>query len=250
MRRLYVIVLLAACAFASAARAQFPDRPIHMIVPQAAGSATDTVARILGASLGEQIGQQIIIDDRPGGALTVGLDLTAKAPPDGYTLCMGPIGALAITRHLVHSLPYDIERDFQPIALVIRGQLLLAVSPKTPFKSVKELIAYAKANPGKLSNASSSNGSPGHVGGELFKFMTGTDIVHVPYKGGAPAINDLIAGRVQVMFESLNSIAPFAHSGQVRALAVTGDHRSPAFPDLPTVAEAGVPGYSAPTWAA
>ncbi|HEY5067605.1 MAG TPA: tripartite tricarboxylate transporter substrate binding protein [Xanthobacteraceae bacterium] len=249
MRRLSMIVLLAACTLASAARAQFPDRPIHMIVPQAAGSATDTVARILGASLGEQIGQQIIIDDRPGGALTVGLDLTAKAPPDGYTLCMGPIGALAITRHLVHSLPYNIEHDFQPIALVVRGQLLLAVSPKTPFKSVKELIAYAKANPGKLLNASSSNGSPGHVGGELFKFMTGTDIVHVPYKGGAPAINDLIAGRVQVMFESLNSIAPFAHSGQVRALAVTGDHRSPAFPDLPTVAEAGVPGYSASTWA-
>ncbi len=122
------------------------------------------------------------------------------------------------------------------------------MSPTTPFQSVKELIAYAKQNPGKLSNASSSNGSPGHVGGELFKFMTGTDIVHVPYKGGAPAINDLIAGRVQLMFESLNSIAPFARSGAVRALAVTGDHRSPAFPLLPTVAEAGVPGYSAPTW--
>jgi tripartite-type tricarboxylate transporter receptor subunit TctC len=249
MRRLYVIAALIACTLATGAHAQFPDRPIHLIVPQAAGSATDTVARILGASLGEQIGQQIIIDDRPGGALTVGLDLTAKAPPDGYTLCMGPIGALAITRHLVHSLPYNIERDFQPIALVVRGQLLFAVSPKTPFKSVKEVIAYAKANPGKLLNASSSNGSPGHVGGELFKFMTGTDIVHVPYKGGAPAINDLIAGRVQLMFESLNSISPFAHSGQVRALAVTGDHRSPAFPDLPTVAEAGVPGYSAATWA-
>ncbi len=132
--------------------------------------------------------------------------------------------------------------------VVTRGQLLLAVSPTTPFQSVKELIAYAKANPGKLLNASSSNGSPGHVGGELFKFMTGTDIVHVPYKGGAPAINDLIAGRVQLMFESLNSIAPFAKSGTVRALAVSGDRRSPAFPDLPTVAEAGVPGYSAPTW--
>jgi tripartite-type tricarboxylate transporter receptor subunit TctC len=249
MRCLSLIVFLLACAFATAARAQYPDRPIHMIVPQAAGSATDTVARILGAALAPEIGQQVVIDDRPGGALTVGLDLTAKAAPDGYTLCMGPIGALAITRHLVHRLPYNIERDFQPVVVVIRGQLLLAVSPKAPFKSVKELIAYAKANPGKLLNASSSNGSPGHVGGELFKFMTGTNIVHVPYKGGAPAINDLIAGRVQLMFESLNSIAPFAHSGAVRALAVTGDHRSPAFPDLPTVAEAGVPGYSAPTWA-
>ena len=219
-------------------------------MPQAAGSATDTVARILGAALADAIGQQIIVDDRPGGALTVGLDLTAKSAPDGYTICMGPIGALAITRHMVAKLPYDIERDFQPIVVVTKGHLLLAVSPTTPFQSVKELIDYARQNPGKLSNASSSNGSPGHVGGELFKFMTGTDIIHIPYKGGAAAINDLIAGRVQLMFESLNSIAPFARSGAVRALAVSGDRRSPAFPDLPTIAEAGVPGYSAPTWAA
>jgi tripartite-type tricarboxylate transporter receptor subunit TctC len=162
---------------------------------------------------------------------------------------MGPIGALAITRHLVVPLPYDIARDFQPATLVSRSQLLLAVSPTTPFHSVAELVDYAKQNPGKLLNASSSNGSPGHVGGELFKFMTGTDIVHVPYKGGAPAINDLMAGRVQLMFESFNSIAPFARSGAVRALAVSGDHRSPGFPDLPTIAEAGVAGYSAPTWA-
>jgi tripartite-type tricarboxylate transporter receptor subunit TctC len=131
---------------------------------------------------------------------------------------------------------------------VLRGHLLLAVTPALPVHSVAELIAYAKANPGKLSNASSSNGSPGHVGGELFKYMTGTDIVHVPYKGGAPAINDLIAGRVQLMFESLNSIAPFAHAGSVRALAVGSDHRSAAFPELPTIAEAGVPGYEAGTW--
>jgi len=248
MRRLQSIIVLLVWVFATGARAEYPDRPIHLVVPQAAGSATDTVARILAAVLTDQIGQQIIVDDRPGGALTVGLDLTAKAAPDGYTLCMGPIGALAITRHMVAQLPYDIERDFQPIVVVTRGHLLLAVSPTTPFHSVKELIAYAKENPGKLLNASSSNGSPGHVGGELFKFMTGTDIVHVPYKGGAPAINDLIAGRVQLMFESLNSIAPFARSGAVRALGVSGDHRSPAFPDLPTIAEAGVPGYSAPTW--
>jgi tripartite-type tricarboxylate transporter receptor subunit TctC len=248
MRRLPFAVLLFACAFATGAAAEYPDRPIHLIVPQAAGSATDTVARILGAALGEEIGQQIIVDDRPGGALTVGLDLTAKAAPDGYTLCMGPIGALAITRHLVANLPYVIERDFQPIVVVAKGHLLLAVSPTTPFQTVAELVAYAKQNPGKLSNASSSNGSPGHVGGELFKFMTGTEIVHVPYKGGAPAINDLIAGRVQLMFESLNSIAPFARSGAVRPLGVSGDRRSPAFPDLPTIAEAGVPGYSAPTW--
>jgi len=206
------------------------------------------VARILGAELGKELGQQIVIDNRPGGALTLGLDLTAKSDADGYTICMGPIGALAINRHMVAKLPYDIERDLQPIALVTRGHLLLAVSPTLPFKSVQEIIDYAKQNPGKLLNASSSNGSPGHVGGELFKYMSGTDIVHVPYRGGAAAINDLIAGRVHLMFESLNSIAPHAKSGTVRPIAVSGARRSPGFPDLPTVAEAGVPGYEAPTW--
>ncbi len=248
MRVLPNLLLLFVCAFPFPASAEYPDKPIRLIVPQAPGSATDTVARILGAELGKELGQQIVVDNRPGGALTIGLDLTAKAEADGYTICMGPIGALAITRHMVSKLPYDIERDFQPIALVTRGHLLLAVSPASPFTSVLELIDYAKKNPGKLLNASSSNGSPGHVGGELFKYLSGTEIVHVPYRGGAAAINDLIAGRVQLMFESLNSIAPHARSGTVRALAVSGAHRSPAFPDLPTVAEAGVPGYAAPTW--
>ena len=248
MHMLRFALSLFACAVATGAAAQYPDRPIRLIVPQAAGSATDTVARILGAELAKELAQQIVVDNRPGGALTIGLDLTAKAEPDGYTICMGPIGALAITRHMVAKLPYDIERDLQPVALATRGHLLLAVSPTAPFKSVPELIAYAKDNPGKLLNASSSNGSPGHVGGELFKYMSGTDIVHVPYRGGAAAINDLIAGRVHLMFESLNSIAPHARSGAVRPLAVSGARRSPGFPDLPTVAEAGVPGYAAPTW--
>src|SRR5215470_12107669 len=197
MRDLRYIFLLLAAMLPSAARAEYPDRPIRFVVPQAAGSATDTVARILAAELTRELGgAQIVVDDRPGGALTLGLDLVAKSDRDGYTIGMGPIGALAITRHMMTKLPYVIERDFQPVALVVRGHLLLAVSPTVPFKSVAELIAYAKANPGKLSNASSSNGSPGHVGGELFKYMTGADIVHVPYRGGAAAINDLIAGHV------------------------------------------------------
>jgi len=252
MRKATLLLTVVVGAFATLpldrAVAEYPDHPIRLIVPQAAGSATDTLARILGAELGREIGQQIIVDNRPGAALTLGLDLTAKAEPDGYTLCMGPIGALAITRHMVVKLPFDIEKDFQPVALVTRGHLLLAVTNSLPVKTVQELIAYAKANPGKLSNASSSTGSPGHLGGELFKFMTGTDIVHVPYRGGAAAINDLIPGRVQVMFESLSSIAPHAQSGSVRALGVSGAKRSPAFPDIPTIAEAGVPGYEAPTW--
>jgi tripartite-type tricarboxylate transporter receptor subunit TctC len=198
--------------------------------------------------MAKQLGQQVVVDNRPGGALTIGIDLVAKSAPDGYTVGMGPIGAMAITRHMVARLPYDIERDLQPIALVTRGHLLLAVSPSLPVASVQELIDYARKHPGKLSNASSSNGSPGHVGGELFKYMTATEIVHIPYKGGAMAINDLIAGQVQVMWESLNSIAPHARSGKVRPLAVSGARRSPGFPELPTIAEAGVPGYEAGTW--
>ncbi|MGH6725894.1 MAG: Bug family tripartite tricarboxylate transporter substrate binding protein [Pseudolabrys sp.] len=246
--RKFVITFVLVCVASAAFAAGYPDHPIRLIVPQAAGSATDNAARLLAAVLTQELGQQVVVDDRPGGALTIGLDLVAKSPPDGYTIGMGPIGALAITRHIVKKLPYDIERDFQPIALVTRGHLLLAVSPKLPVYSVKELIAYAKAHPGKLSNASSSIGSPGHVGGELFKYMTGTNIVHVPYRGGSLAMQDLIAGRVDLMFESLQSIAPLAHAGTVRALAVSGTKRSPAFPDLPTIAEAGVPGYAAPTW--
>jgi tripartite-type tricarboxylate transporter receptor subunit TctC len=250
MRRLrrVAVAVFALLGATGLARADYPDKPIRLIVPQAAGSATDNAARLLGAVLSQELGQQVIIDNRPGGALTIGLDLLAKSPPDGYTIGMGPIGALAITRHMFAKLPYDIERDFQPIALVTRGHLLLAVSPQLPVKSVKELIDYAKAHPGKLSNASSSNGSPGHVGGELFKNMTGTNIVHIPYRGGSLAIQDLIAGRVDIMFESLQSIAPVALDGKVRAIGVSGTTRSPAFPDLPTIAEAGVPGYAAPTW--
>jgi tripartite-type tricarboxylate transporter receptor subunit TctC len=221
---------------------------LYMVVPQAAGSATDNVARLLAPELGKQLGANIVVENRPGGALTIGIDAVAKAAPDGYTIGQGPVGALAITRHMVAKLPYDIERDLQPVAVVTTGYILLAVSPKIEFHSVAQLVDFAKKNPGKLSNASSSNGSPGHVSGELFKHMTGTDIVHIPYKGGAPAIADLIAGNVQLMFESTNSIAPHVRSGRVRALAVTGKKRSLSLPDVPTLEEAGVPGYEVNAW--
>ena len=217
-------------------------------MPQAAGSATDNIARIMAPALARELGQSVVVDNRPGGALTIGIDAVAKAAPDGYTLGQGPVGALAITRHMVAKLPYDIERDLQPVALVTTGYMLLAVSPKTDFHSVKDLIEFARKNPGKLSNASSSNGSPGHVSGELFKHMTGTDIVHIPYKGGAPAIADLIAGNVQLMFESTNSIAPHVKAGRVRALAVTGERRSSILPEVATLIEAGVPGYEVNAW--
>src|SRR5436190_12968609 len=235
-------------AGATIAHADYPDKPIRLIVPQAPGSATDTLARLLATEAAAILGQTIVIENKPGAAFTIGLDLVAKSAPDGYTLGMGPVGALAIAPNMIAKVPYNVERDFQPIMLATRGHLLVAVAPKSPINSIKDLIEAARKNPGKLTNASSASGSPGHVGAELFKVLTDTRIVHVPYRGGANATTDLIAGHVDLMFESLNSIAPHAKSGEVKALAVSGSRRSPGFPDLPTVAEAGVPGYDAPTW--
>lgn len=241
-----LLVLIGAAS--SPAAADYPDRIIKLVVPQAPGSATDVLARVVATELEPQLGQSIVVENKPGGALTTGLLFTAKAPPDGYTIAVGPIGALAITRHMVKELPYDVERDFQPIALISRGQMLLAASPKVPVKTVAELIAYAKANPTTVVYASSSTGSPGHVGAELFKSMTGLAVPHVAYRGGAPAITDLIGGQVHFMMESLSSIAPFAKSGEVWPLGVSGAQRSAAFPDVPTLDEAGVKGYDATTW--
>jgi tripartite-type tricarboxylate transporter receptor subunit TctC len=245
---LRTLLLVVSCAVAAQAAAEFPDRPIRLVVPQATGSATDNIARLVAPEMAKVLGQPVVVDNRPGGALTVGIDAVAKAAPDGYTIGQGPVGALAITRHMVAKLPYDIERDLQPVALVTTGYMLLAASPKAPFNNVRELIDYAKKNPGKLFNASSSNGSPGHVSGELFKTMTDTEIVHVPYKGGAAAIADLIGGQVQLMFESTNSIAPHVKAGRVRALAVTGEKRALSLPEVPTLIEAGVPGYEVNAW--
>jgi len=226
----------------------YPSRPLRLIVPQAPGSSSDTLARIISSELSRQLGQQIVVDNRPGGALTIGMDIVAKATADGYTIGYAPVGALAISPNIVPRLPYDIDKDFQAIGQTANGHMMLAASPKTPFRSVRDVIQYAKQNPGKLFNASSGNGTPGQVAMELFKVMTGTQIIHVPYKGGAAGIADLIAGRVQLMMEGLNSITPHARAGRVRGLAVSGARRSPAFPDLPTIAEAGVPGYEASTW--
>jgi tripartite-type tricarboxylate transporter receptor subunit TctC len=250
MQWLPMLLCLAAPMMPAVAGAQgtYPDKPIRLIVPQAPGSATDTLGRLVASEMGAALGQTIVVENKPGAAFTIGLDIVAKAPPDGYTLGVGPIGALAISPNMIARIPYNIERDFQPVALISRGHLLVAVAPSSGINSIKELIAEGKKNPGKLTNASSATGSPGHVGAELFKFMAGIEAVHVPYRGGVAATTDLIAGRVTFMFESLNSISPHAKSGAVRALAVSGDRRSPAFPDVPTVAEAGVPGYSAPTW--
>jgi tripartite-type tricarboxylate transporter receptor subunit TctC len=249
MQRLHGLLLLLAGLLSCTALAQtYPSRPIRMIVPQAPGSASDTIARIIAAELTHQMKQQVVVDNRPGGALLLGLDLTAKAPPDGYTIGYGMVGALAISPNVVQKPPLDVQKDLQPVLQMTTGQMLLAAGQSTPFRSVQDIIAFAKQNPDKLFYASSGNGTPGHVGFELFKHMTGTSVVHVPYKGGAAGLTDLIAGQVQLMLESTNSITPYAKAGRVRGLAVSGPKRSVALPDLPTIAEAGVPGYEATTW--
>ena len=246
------LLLSAACAaqpaLAAEAAQAYPNRPIRMIVPQAPGSASDTVARIIAAELTNRLKQQVVVDNRPGGALLLGLDITSKSTPDGYTIGYAMIGALAISPNVVPKPPLNVLKDLQPIAQTTTGQMLLATGPASAFKSVKDVIAYAKQNPDKLNYASSGTGTPGHVGFELFKYMAGVTIAHVPYKGGAAGINDLMAGRVQLMLESTNSITPFAKAGRVRGLAVTGPKRSGALPDIPTMIEAGVPGYEATTW--
>jgi tripartite-type tricarboxylate transporter receptor subunit TctC len=247
MRR-FLLGAVFATAVMSPASAQYPDKPIRFIVPQAAGSNTDLYSRLIAAEMSKTLGQQIVIENKPGAAFTVGLDAIAKAPPDGYTIGMGLIGGLAIAPHMVAKLPYDIEKDFQPVAQVSRAYMILAVSPKSQLNSVKDIITYAKANPGKLSNASSATGSPGHVGAELFKYMADVKITHVPYRGGAGAVNDLIAGHVDMMLEGLQSMAPHVREGRVKGVGVSGTARSPAFPDIPTLAEAGVAGYEATTW--
>lgn len=229
-------------------QAAYPERPIRMIVPQAVGASTDNVARIVATELAREIGQQVVVDNRPGGALLLGMELTARAPADGYTIGYAPIGSLAIAPHLVAKVPIDVLRDLAPVTQTITGHMMLMAGPKTPFKTIREVVDYAKQNPGKLFNASSSNGSPGHIGFELFKTMAGIQITHVPYKGGAAAITDLFGGQVQLMMEGLNSASAHVKSGRVRGLAVTGPKRSAIFPEIPTLAEAGITGYEATTW--
>ncbi len=230
------------------AGAAYPERPIRMIVPQTVGSSTDNVARIVAVELAREIGQQIVVDNRPGAALQLGMELAAKSSPDGYTIAYAPIGSLVIGPHLLSKPPVDVFRDLAPVGQTISGHQMLLAGPKTPFKSVQEVIDYAKKNPGKLFNASSSNGSPGHIGFELLKTVTGMNIVHVPYKGGPAAIADLMGGQVQLMMEGLNSATGHVKAGRVRGLAVTGPQRSPVFPEIPTMVEAGVAGYVMTVW--
>jgi tripartite-type tricarboxylate transporter receptor subunit TctC len=231
-----------------AARADYPERPIRLIISSAAGGSPDVVMRILAVELVRQMGQQIVIDNRPGGAQTIGTDMVVHATPDGYTIGYANVVTLAINKSLLPRQPYDPDQDLVLVSQVLSTYNLLAVTNALPVKTVPELIAYAKKNPGRLSNASAGNGTTGHLGGELFKIMTATQIVHVPYKGSPQGIADLIAGHVQLMFDNLTSISPHVKAGKIRGLGVSSRKRSPVFPEIPTIAEAGVPGYETNAW--
>jgi len=234
---------------ASTAQAQdYPSRPIRIIVPSTAGGSVDTLARTVGSNLSQRWGQQVVVDNRSGAGGVIGGEITAKAPPDGYTLIMATIAAMATNVSLAKKLPYDPVRDFAPITLVASQQIVLLVNPAVAARTVQELIQLAKAKPGQLTFASAGNGSGGHLSGELLKILAGIDLTHVPYKGISPAIVDVISGQVTMTFASIISGTPHVKTGRLRALAVTGARRSAALPELPTMMEAGVRGYESSTW--
>ena len=245
MRPLLVLLL---AGFAAVAHAAWPEKPIRFIVPSAAGGSPDVLMRILTQQLSAQMGVPFVVENKPGASYVLGTMDLVKAPADGYTLGYGNIVSLSINYSLLSKVPYDVERDLTLISNCVRVFNLLAVNNDLPVRSVRELVDYARKNPGKLTMGSGGNGTTGHLGGELFKAMTATDILHVPYKGSPQAIQDLIGGQVHLMFDNISSIGPHARQGRVRGLAVSGARRSPVFPDLPTVAEAGVAGYETVAW--
>ena len=242
------LALAAALLAALPATAQnYPVRPVRVIVPFAAGGNTDITARAIGARLAEVFGQQIVVENRPGGATNIGTELVAKAPPDGYTILMG--GATnAINMSTQAKPPYDTLRDFAPVILCVKGANVLSMHPSVPAKNLKELIALARARPGQLNFASSGLGSSNQMAGELFKMMANINIVHVPYKGNAPALTDTMAGHVEMMFSGVPALIPHIQSGRLRAIAIGSLKRFTAIPEVPTFDESGVKGYEATTW--
>ena len=242
-----VWLALASIALAAPAAADdYPTRSIRLIIPFAPGGSNDVVGRIIANQLGQKLGQQVFVDNRPGAGGVLGSDLAAKANPDGYTILI--ISVAHAVDPWLYKEPFDPVKDFAPVSIIATGTNVLSVNPNVPVHSVKELLDLAKAKPGFLNYASAGIGSFQHLSGELFKLMAGVDIVHVPYKGGGPAMLAVIAGEDQVMFSSIVQTVPNIQSGQLRALATGGEQRSPILPDLPTIAEAGVPGYVATNW--
>ncbi len=237
------VIVAAAAAFPVLAQ-NYPSRPVRLVVPFSAGGSTDIVARMLGQKLSEVWGQSVVVDNRPGGSTVIGTDIVAKSPPDGHTLLVTP-APFTIVPSLMSKLPYDPHTDFEPITLVNTTPLVVVLNPGVPAKNVKELIALAKANPGKLNFGSSGSGGSNHLAGELFNAMAGVKMVHIPYKGNAPALNDLVGGHVDLVFNGLTSAISLIKAGKLRAIAVTSLQRSSAMPDLPTLDESGLKGFQA-----
>jgi tripartite-type tricarboxylate transporter receptor subunit TctC len=245
MRALFSLLslLVGVCAWAQ----PYPARPVKIIVPYGVGGPADIYARFLGAKLQEALGEPFVIEDRPGGGSIVGTDVVAKSPPDGYTLLMMS-NTHTVNETLIPKKPFDLMRDFAPVTAVNYSDLLMVINPSVPAKDLKEFIALAKAKPGSLNYASSGPGTPYHMAGELFKAMAGVDIVHVPHKGSDQARTAVLGGQVQMMFDAITTMAGQARAGKVRALGTTGAKRSAVMPEVPTIAEAGVPGYEATIW--
>lgn len=250
LKRRSALLLAAAAALTmtSVANAQdFPDRAITLVVPFAAGGSTDVVARIIGQKMSEDLGQQIVVENVAGAGGNLGADRVARADADGYTILMGTVATHALNPLILKTKPYDPEKDFAPVSLLVLVPNVLVVNPELPAKDIKELIALLKASPDKYSYASSGNGTPLHLSGELFKSMAGVEMQHIPYKGAGPALNDVLANQVPIMFDNLPSSSGHMKSGTLRALGVTTAERAPSFPDVPTIAET-VPGYETYTW--
>jgi len=250
MRGGWRCLLLAALCQAGLAQAQapFPNKPIRLIVTSPAGGSNDILNRTLGAKLAENLGQPVLIDNRPGASGFVAAEMVAKSPADGYTLLAATEATLVTNPLFFPKVPYDPERDFAPVTIAVEVSYVLLVHPSVPAKTVRELIALARSKPGQLNYASSGNGSSFHLSMELFKRMAGVDIVHVPFKGSALSVNSMLAGEVQIMFNGTPNGVPLAKSGRLRALAVAGAKRSPLAPELPTIAESGLPGYEMGGW--
>ncbi|MET0721705.1 MAG: tripartite tricarboxylate transporter substrate binding protein [Tardiphaga sp.] len=250
MRVLFSAVAALVLAFhpGQATAAPFPERGVRIVVPFPAGGSNDVVARLLGTKLQELWGQPVVIDNRGGGGGNIGAESVARAAPDGYTLLLTAPGPLAVNQSLYPQLAFNPTQDFEGVALVASVQMVLAVHPGVKANTVAELIALAKAAPGKVNFGSSGYGSTNHLAGELLKTRAGIDIVHVPYRGAAPAMNDLIGGQIPMMFDNMPAIRPQVQGGTIRAIAVAGATRSPIFPEVPTMAEAGVPGFEASSW--
>src|SRR5687768_17390149 len=231
-----------------AAAQPYPSKPVRLVVGFPPGGPTDIIGRLVGTKLTEYFKEQVIVDNRPGAGGNIAADYVAKAAPNGYTVLLTHPATHAISPALYSKLPFDEVRDFAPVSQLVTVPNILVIHPSLPARNVRELVALAKKNPGAINFASGGSGTGGHLSGELFKTMAGIDMVHVPYRGGAPAITDLVAGQVQVMIDNMQALLPYVRSGRLRALAVTPSARVPVVPELPTIAESGVPGYDVSSW--